>query len=113
MEESREIASLMEEELKVEVNEMLHSKLLKTDCCSKRKTSRHRVKSDSSLYQTQEVEELVKMLRQTVDMEEQGDILQYMVGTYGMDFTTESGSVHELVMELYYKACQAKNWSIV
>lgn len=35
-----------------------------------------------------EVEELISMLRETENLEEQGDILQYLVDTQGLDFNT-------------------------
>lgn len=35
-----------------------------------------------------EVEELIAMLRETENLEEQGDILQYLVDTQGLDFNT-------------------------
>merc|ERR1719186_2074366 len=66
-----------------------------------------------TLYGDQEVEELVMLLKETRDLEEQGDILQYMVVTYGMHHTNRSVSVQQLVIELYDKACEAKHWGIV
>lgn len=35
-----------------------------------------------------EVEELIAMLRETENPEEQGDILQYLVDTQGLDYNT-------------------------
>lgn len=35
-----------------------------------------------------DVEELLAMLRETENLEEQGDILQYLVDTQGLDFNT-------------------------
>eukprot|EP00092_Neocalanus_flemingeri_P036527 GFUD01039770.1.p1 GENE.GFUD01039770.1~~GFUD01039770.1.p1 ORF type:complete len:1190 (+),score=295.95 GFUD01039770.1:88-3657(+) len=67
----------------------------------------------ASLYGDQEAEELVVMLKETRNLEDQGDILQYMVVTYGMQYTSKSGSVKQLVIELYDKACEAKHWGIV
>merc|ERR1719228_2358720 len=66
-----------------------------------------------TLYGDQEFEELVDMLKETNVLEEQGDILQYMVVTYGMKHISRFGSVQQLVVELYEKACEAKYWSIV
>lgn len=37
-----------------------------------------------------EVEELIAMLRETENLEEQGDILQYLVDTQGLDYNTGS-----------------------
>ncbi|XP_055841821.1 probable phosphorylase b kinase regulatory subunit alpha isoform X2 [Episyrphus balteatus] len=46
---------------------------------------RHR--TDTNFAET-EVEELIAMLRETENLEEQGDILQYLVDTQGLDFNT-------------------------
>ncbi|XP_037937638.1 probable phosphorylase b kinase regulatory subunit alpha isoform X3 [Teleopsis dalmanni] len=46
---------------------------------------RHR--TDNNFADT-EVEELIAMLRETENLEEQGDILQYLVDTQGLDFNT-------------------------
>ncbi|XP_059616317.1 probable phosphorylase b kinase regulatory subunit alpha isoform X3 [Phlebotomus argentipes] len=66
-----------------------------------------------------EVEELLAMLRETESLEEQGDILQYLVDTQGLDFNTgmlEEGrvvTVRTLLKGLYEKACQQKLWGLV
>ncbi|XP_064555787.1 probable phosphorylase b kinase regulatory subunit alpha isoform X10 [Drosophila montana] len=66
-----------------------------------------------------EVEELIAMLRETENLEEQGDILQYLVDTQGLDFNTgmlEEGrvvTVRDLLKGLYEKACQQKLWGLV
>lgn len=39
-----------------------------------------------------EVEELIAMLRETENLEEQGDILQYLVDTQGLDYNTGMSS---------------------
>lgn len=53
---------------------------------------RHRCNSESgntpSNYADQEVAELLAMLREEESLEEQGDILQYLVDTHGLDFNT-------------------------
>jgi len=80
---------------------------------------RQRFESESC-YQDQEVSDLVAMLTVTSDLEEQGDILHYMVLTYGMEFKTDMTgptgqkvTVGDLVQDLYQSACKAKHWSIV
>lgn len=50
-------------------------------------TSRHRIPNESN-YENTEVEELIAILRETESLEEQGDILQYLVDTQGLDFNT-------------------------
>lgn len=48
---------------------------------------RHRGATDNNFENT-EVEELIAMLRETENLEDQGDILQYLVDTQGLDFNT-------------------------
>ncbi|XP_047360415.1 probable phosphorylase b kinase regulatory subunit alpha isoform X4 [Vespa velutina] len=70
-------------------------------------------------YADTEVEELLTMLRETESLEEQGDILQYLVDSQGLYFNTgmvEEGHpvlVKDLLKDLYDKACQQKMWGIV
>lgn len=48
-----------------------------------------RVASESaSMYAEQETDELLAVLRETESLDEQGDILQYLVDTHGLDFNT-------------------------
>jgi phosphorylase kinase alpha/beta subunit len=47
----------------------------------------HRLTSDAH-YADTEVEELLIMLRETEHLEEQGDILQYLVDTQGLNYNT-------------------------
>lgn len=44
--------------------------------------------SQNSVYAEQETDELIAMLRETESLDEQGDILQYLVDTHGLDFST-------------------------
>lgn len=48
---------------------------------------RQRNNTDNNFADT-EVEELIAMLRETENLEEQGDILQYLVDNQGLDFNT-------------------------
>lgn len=70
-------------------------------------------------YADQEVEELLAMLRETENLEEEGDILQYLMDTQGLQFHTgvvEDGkpiTVRDLLKKLYEKACQQKLWGLV
>lgn len=50
-------------------------------------TVRHRLTSEANFADT-EVDELIAMLRETENLEEQGDILQYLVDTQGLDYNT-------------------------
>ncbi|XP_059060118.1 probable phosphorylase b kinase regulatory subunit alpha isoform X2 [Achroia grisella] len=81
---------------------------------------RNRVTSDSqNLYAETETDELMAMLRETESLDEQGDILQYLVDTHGLDFNTgmlENGkvvTVKDLLKVLYEKACTQKLWGLV
>ncbi|XP_068628215.1 probable phosphorylase b kinase regulatory subunit alpha [Battus philenor] len=82
---------------------------------------RNRTTSESQnlVYAEQETDELIAMLRETESLDEQGDILQYLVDTQGLDFYTgmiESGkqvTVKDLLKALYEKACSQKLWGLV
>ena len=50
-----------------------------------------------AVYLDTEVEDLVDMLKSTNDMETHGDILHYMVTTYGMSFKTSIGVIKDLL----------------
>ncbi|KAI5641946.1 glycosyl hydrolases family 15 domain-containing protein [Phthorimaea operculella] len=76
--------------------------------------------NQASLYAEQETDELIAMLRETESLDEQGDILQYLVDTQGLDFSTggmlENGkavTVKDLLKALYEKACTQKLWGLV
>ncbi|XP_076645231.1 putative phosphorylase b kinase regulatory subunit alpha isoform X1 [Halictus rubicundus] len=79
---------------------------------------RHRALGETQ-YADTEVEELLSMLRETESLEEQGDILQYLVDSQGLYFNTgmlEEGHpvlIKDLLKDLYEKACQQKMWGIV
>lgn len=47
---------------------------------------RHRGVAET--FENTEVEELIAMLRETENLEDQGDILQYLVDTQGLDYNT-------------------------
>nr|XP_018905270.1 PREDICTED: probable phosphorylase b kinase regulatory subunit alpha isoform X2 [Bemisia tabaci] len=80
--------------------------------------SRHRYPSETQ-YADTEVEELLSMLKECENLEEQGDILQYLVDKQGLMFDTgmtENGkavTVKDLLKSLYEKACQQKLWGLV
>ncbi|XP_076243020.1 putative phosphorylase b kinase regulatory subunit alpha isoform X2 [Calliopsis andreniformis] len=82
------------------------------------KLPRHRAVGETQ-YADTEVEELLTMLRETESLEEQGDILQYLVDSQGLYFNTgmlEDGHpvlIKDLLKDLYEKACQQKMWGIV
>jgi phosphorylase kinase alpha/beta subunit len=54
---------------------------------------RNRTTSESAtMYAEQETDELIAMLRETESLDEQGDILQYLVDTHGLEFNTGNSS---------------------
>ena len=70
----------------------LNLKILKSPVAD----SEQRLDSEAQ-YMDTELEDLVDMLRSTNDMEIHGDILHYMVNTYGLTFKTSIGVIKELV----------------
>nr|XP_023025645.1 probable phosphorylase b kinase regulatory subunit alpha [Leptinotarsa decemlineata] len=80
--------------------------------------TRHRNISETQYAET-EVEELFAMLRESDSLDEQGDILQYLVDSQGLNFNTgmlENGkivTVKDLLKGLYAKACLQKMWGLV
>lgn len=50
-------------------------------------STRERTQSDAQFENT-EVEELLAMLRETENLEEQGDILHYLVVSHGLEYST-------------------------
>ncbi|XP_050302994.1 probable phosphorylase b kinase regulatory subunit alpha isoform X1 [Anthonomus grandis grandis] len=81
--------------------------------------TKHRTQSESQQYADTEVEELFAMLRESESLDEQGDILQFLVVSKGLDYNTdmlENGkvvTVRVLLKGLYEKACQQKMWGLV
>lgn len=80
--------------------------------------SRHKTTSETQ-YADTEVDELFAMLRESESLDEQGDILQYLVDSKGLDFHTgmldfgKPITVRDLLKGLYEKACQQKMWGLV
>lgn len=64
-------------------------------------------------------DDLVSMFKETESLEEQGDILHYLVGNRGVHWDTGLGSdqdkvtIKDLLKDLYEKACHEKKWSLV
>ncbi|XP_035230839.1 probable phosphorylase b kinase regulatory subunit alpha isoform X1 [Stegodyphus dumicola] len=64
-------------------------------------------------------EDLVAMFKETESLEEQGDILHYLVGNRGVNWDTGLGGDHEIITikdllkDLYEKACHEKKWALV
>lgn len=62
--------------------------------------ARNRTSTENNFADT-EVEELIAMLRETENLEEQGDILQYLVDTQGLDYNTGTSYHHtDVVVEI-------------
>ncbi|GFQ89681.1 probable phosphorylase b kinase regulatory subunit alpha [Trichonephila clavata] len=81
-------------------------------------TTRVRTLSDRQ-YDNVNDEDLVIMFKETESLEEQGDILHYLVGNRGVSWDTGLGGQHEVVTikdllkDLYEKACHEKKWALV
>lgn len=80
--------------------------------------TRHKTNSETQ-YADTEVDELFAMLRESESLDEQGDILQYLVDSKGLEFHTgmldfgKPITVRDLLKGLYEKACQQKMWGLV
>ncbi|XP_050728859.1 probable phosphorylase b kinase regulatory subunit alpha isoform X4 [Eriocheir sinensis] len=79
---------------------------------------RHRVASDA-VYENVDLEELMLQLREAENLEEQGDILHYLVVQFGLNHETgsviegQAVTVKDLLKDLYERACQIKHWALV
>nr|XP_053648481.1 LOW QUALITY PROTEIN: probable phosphorylase b kinase regulatory subunit alpha [Cherax quadricarinatus] len=79
---------------------------------------KHRVASDA-VYENVDLEELLLQMREAESLEEQGDILHYLVVQFGLNHETGSViegqpvSVKDLLKDLYERACHAKHWALV
>jgi phosphorylase kinase alpha/beta subunit len=62
--------------------------------------TRHRGATET--FENTEVEELIAMLRETENLEDQGDILQYLVDTQGLDFNTGEPSTSSAQITLHH-----------
>lgn len=68
---------------------------------------RHRGVTET--FENTEVEELIAMLRETENLEDQGDILQYLVDTQGLDYNTGKYSAAEFYSSRIF-LIQIDNW---
>ncbi|XP_022160580.1 probable phosphorylase b kinase regulatory subunit alpha isoform X1 [Myzus persicae] len=74
--------------------------------------------STELLYAEAEMDGILSMLSES-DLEEKGDILQYLVDTYGLEYDTGMKEdykpvlVKDLLKLLYEKACQQNHWGLV
>ena len=65
------------------------------------------------------MDELLTMMRDSESLEEQGDILHFLVVEKGMEYVTGKMAdgkpirVRDLLKDLYEKACREKNWGLV
>lgn len=62
----------------------------------------HRSGQSDTNFENTEVEELLAMLRETENLEDQGDILQYLVDTQGLDFNTGTLIPHCTYFTLHF-----------
>ncbi|KAG0719623.1 putative phosphorylase b kinase regulatory subunit alpha [Chionoecetes opilio] len=77
-----------------------------------------RVASDA-VYENVDLEELMMQLREAENLEEQGDILHYLVVQFGLNHETgsviegQAVTVKDLLKDLYERACHIKHWALV
>ncbi|XP_056637875.1 probable phosphorylase b kinase regulatory subunit alpha isoform X2 [Diorhabda carinulata] len=116
---SIDVADYSKEDMKRTPSPEKNPKLMKTESRTPVVSiTRHRHQSETQ-YADTEVEELFAMLRESDSLDEQGDILQYLVDTKGLDYNTgmlEYGrvvTVKDLLKGLYEKACHQKMWGLV
>lgn len=66
-----------------------------------------------------DVTEMLRQLRETKDLDEQGDILHFLATNKGLSWDTGLGQSHsvitvkDLFQRFYYEACKAKKWGLV
>ena len=75
--------------------------------------SRDQVEEEQNISSYPEIEELLEILKESKDLQEQGDVLQYLVLHYGLNYDTGTGTVAELVSQLYSRSCKMKCWGLV
>ena len=75
--------------------------------------SPRRSRDEQNISSYPDIEELVEILMESEDLQEQGDVLHYLVVNYGMEYDTGRGTVVELVSELYARSVKMKCWSLV
>ncbi|KAK3878050.1 hypothetical protein Pcinc_017263 [Petrolisthes cinctipes] len=79
---------------------------------------RRRVASDA-VYENVDLEELMLQMREAENLEEQGDIIHYLVVKFGLNHETgsviegQAVTVKDLLKDLYERACQMKHWALV
>ncbi|KAK4317525.1 hypothetical protein Pmani_011373 [Petrolisthes manimaculis] len=79
---------------------------------------RRRVASDA-VYENVDLEELMLQMREAENLEEQGDIIHYLVVKFGLNHETgsviegQAVTVKDLLKDLYERACQTKHWALV
>lgn len=73
-------------------------------------SGRTRVNADTNFADT-EVEELIAMLRETENLEEQGDILQYLVDNQGLDYNTGKLSCIQFIDTLLFLPVHPRLWN--
>ncbi|GAB6025908.1 hypothetical protein CHUAL_011880 [Chamberlinius hualienensis] len=79
---------------------------------------RRKLGTHVSQYENVDIGELLSTLRETDNLDEQGDILQYFVYCKGLNWDTginerSKVTVKDLLKSLYDKACSEKHWALV
>ncbi|XP_042227073.1 probable phosphorylase b kinase regulatory subunit alpha isoform X4 [Homarus americanus] len=80
---------------------------------------RHSRVASDAVYENVDLEELLLQMREAETLEEQGDILHYLVVQFGLGHETGSViegqpvTVKDLLKDLYERACHIKHWALV
>ncbi|GMR41916.1 hypothetical protein PMAYCL1PPCAC_12111 [Pristionchus mayeri] len=97
---------------------VLHTTMRNTGSTSSLEGMSSSVRLEHSQLEEMGVGEVVEMLRETSDLEEQTTLVHYLWMKFGADYDTrlEEGravTVRELMEEVYEKACDTREWSLV
>ncbi|KAK7066265.1 Phosphorylase b kinase regulatory subunit alpha, partial [Halocaridina rubra] len=75
--------------------------------------------ASDAVYENVDMDELLMQMREAETLEEQGDILHYLVVQFGLGHETgsviegQAVTVKDLLKDLYERACHTKHWALV
>ncbi|GMS89003.1 hypothetical protein PENTCL1PPCAC_11178 [Pristionchus entomophagus] len=97
---------------------VLHTTLKNTGSASSLEGMSSSVRLEHSQLEEMGVGEVVEMLRDTSDLEEQTTLVHYLWMKFGADYDTEmeegrAVTVRDLMEEVYDKACESREWSLI
>ncbi|GMT18642.1 hypothetical protein PFISCL1PPCAC_9939 [Pristionchus fissidentatus] len=97
---------------------VLHTNLRATGSASSLSDMSGSVRLEHSQLEEMGVGDVVEMLRETSDLEEQTTLVHYLWMKFGADYDTRleewrAVTVRELMEEVYEKACESREWSLI